>query len=128
MLLTSSSPKTELQYQKNSPYLTEVQPRSSRLIALATKDVAGDMSKELLSAEGKGKLLLIEYTEQRLKENKVGFFDTIKKQNSKTFAKLNKVPMAGKQSEKKLLKANRKLLQRLFNAASSGRSDKLLIS
>ena len=126
--MTSSSPKTELQYQKNSPYLTEVQPRSSRLIALATKDVAGDMSKELLSAEGKGKLLLIEYTEQRLKENKGGFFDTIKKQNSKTFATLNKVPMAGKQSEKKRLKANRKLLQRLCNAASSGRSDKLLIS
>ena len=35
------------------------QPVSSRLVALATKDVAGeDISKELLSAEGKGKLLL----------------------------------------------------------------------
>ena len=99
------------------------QPVSSRLVALATKDVAGeDISKELLSAEGKGKLLLIEYTEQRLKEKKVGFFYTIKKQNSKTFATLYKVPMAGKQSEKKLLKADRKLLQRLFNAACSGRS------
>ena len=30
--------------------------------------------------------------------------------------------MARKQSENKLLKADRKLLQRLFNAASSGRS------
>ena len=30
--------------------------------------------------------------------------------------------MAGKQREKKLLKADRKMLQRLFNAASSGRS------
>ena len=99
------------------------QPVSSRLVALATKDVAGeDISKDLLSAEGKGKLLLIKYTEQRLKEKKVGFFDTIKKQNSKTFATLYKVPMTGKQSEKKLLKADRKLLQRLFNAASSGRS------
>ena len=90
-------------------------------VALATKDVAGeDISKELLSAEGKGKLLLIEYTEQRLKEKKVEFFDTIKKQNSKTFATLYIVLMTGKQSEKKLLKADRKLLQHLFNAASSG--------
>ena len=39
------------------------QPVSSRLMALATKDVAGeDISKELSSAEVKGKFLLIECT------------------------------------------------------------------
>ena len=84
-------------------------PVYSRLIALATKDVAEeDISKELLSADadGQGKLLIKEYTEQRLKEKKVGFFDTIKTQNSKTFATVYKVPMAEKQSEKKLLKAD----------------------
>ena len=67
------------------------QPVSSRLVALATKDVAGeDISKELLSAEGKGKLLLTEYTEQRLKEKKVGFFDTIKKQIQKLLLRCTK--------------------------------------
>lgn len=101
----------------------EDQPEGSRLVSLATKDVAAeDISSELLTAEGKGKLLLTEYTEQRLKEKKVFFFYTIKKQNSKTFASLYKIPVTEKQSEKKLLKADRKLLQRLFNAASSGRS------
>ena len=57
-----------------------------------------------------------------MKEKKVGFFDTIKKLNSKTFAALYQMSTAGKLSEKKLLKADRRLLQRLFNAASSGRS------
>ena len=46
----------------------------SRLIALATKNIAReDISKELLSAEGQDKLLIKEYTEQRLKEKKVEF-------------------------------------------------------
>ena len=99
-------------------------PLASRLVALATKDVAvEDISNELLSAERKGKLLLTENTDQRLKEKKVGFFlYNQEKNNSKTFATLYKIPVAEKQSKKKLLKADRKLLQRLFNAASSGRS------
>ena len=88
---------------------------------MATKDVAVDkICNELLAAEDTGKSLLKDFTEQRLKEKTVGFFDTIKKQNSKTFATLYKIPVAEKVSEKKLLKAYRKLLQRLFNAASSG--------
>ena len=101
----------------------EDQPVVGRLVALVTKDVAfEDISNDLLTAEGKGKTLLTEYTEQRLKEKKIGFFDTIKKLNSKAFATMYKMTLSGKQSEKKILKADRKLLQRLFNAASSGRS------
>ena len=38
LLLTSSSPKTELQYQKNSPYLTEVQWDISDLPFVQNKD------------------------------------------------------------------------------------------
>ena len=115
-----TSMKTQISESEAS---SEDQPVASRLVALATKDVAvDDISKDLLSAEEKGKLLVTEFTEQRLKEKNVGFFDTIKKQNSKTFATLYKIPATEKQSEKKLLKADRKLLQRLFNAASSGRS------
>ena len=101
----------------------EDQPVTSRLVALATEDVAVDeICNELLAAEDKGKSLLKDFTEQHLKEKTVGFFDIIKKQNSKTFATLYKIPVAEKVSEKKLLKADRKLLQRLFNAASSGQS------
>ena len=37
-LLTSSSPKTELQYQKNLPYLTEVQWDISDLPFVQNKD------------------------------------------------------------------------------------------
>ena len=96
---------------------------TAKLIALATKDIAFDgISSDLLTAEEKGKSLHTEYTYMRLKENKVGFFNTIKIQNSKTFAALYKMSAADTHSEKKLLKADRKLLQRLFNAASSGRS------
>ena len=73
---------------------------------MATKDVAVDViCNELLAAEEKGKSLLKYFTEQRLKEKTVGFFDTIKKQNSKTFATLYKIPVAEKESEKKFLKA-----------------------
>ena len=87
---------------------------TGKLVALATKDVAFDeISNDYLTAEDKGKSLLTDYTQQRLKE---------KKPNSKTFAALYKMSTAGKLSENKLLKADRRLLQRLFNAASSGRS------
>ena len=78
------------------------------------------LAAKCLQLKEKEKSLLTEYTYQRLKENKVGLFDTIKKKKFQNIC--YKMSAADTHSEKKLLKADRKLLQRLFNAASSGRS------
>ena len=98
-------------------------PGESKLVALATKDVAfPDVAEALLSAEEKGRKVVIDNCQQRLVEKKTGFFEVMKKHNWKTFSSMYKASATGKQSENKLLKADRKLLQRLFNAANAGRS------
>ena len=58
---------------------------------------------------------------ERLIEDTVGFHDTMKKNRSKTFADLYKATVNTKQNVQKTIKADRKLLQRLLNAATGGR-------
>lgn len=95
----------------------------SKLVSIATKDVAGDeITKDLLSCENRGKTLVNEFTKKRLEDKAVDFFNPMKKNRSKTFAHLYKTTGPEKQCATKLIKADRKLLQRLFNAANSGRS------
>lgn len=97
--------------------------QSSNLIALATKDVAfRDIADNLLKAEERGIQTIIDFSKNRIKDQVVGFYEPIKKLKSKTFASMFKATVREKVSEQKVIKADRKLLQRLFNAASSGRS------
>ena len=52
----------------------------------------------------------------------MGFHDALRKHNSKTFADLYKTNISSKLNVQKTIKADRKLLQRLVNAVTSGRT------
>lgn len=58
----------------------------------------------------------------RLIEETVGFYETMKDYHSKTFVDLYKATVSTTQSVQKNIKADRKLLLRLFNATTGGRS------
>lgn len=101
-----------------SPEHKEVPP----LIALASRDVAAqDIQKELLCAERKGVTLVETFVRERLESKTVHFFAPIKKNNPKTFGTLYKCVTVSKTNEKKTLKADRRLMQQLFNASQAGR-------
>ena len=74
----------------------------------------------MLSAENRGRQLVSEHvTSWFIKEN-VQFIDSLKKNNSKTFKTMYQMTVPGKQNEQKVIKANRKLLQRLLTASMAG--------
>ena len=54
-------------------------------------------------------------------DKSVKFFDPIKKNNSKTFGTLDKTAVTNKEKVTKTLKADRKLIQQLFNASRAGK-------
>lgn len=92
------------------------------LVSLATKDIAtSEVVADLLTAKDRGKQCLMTNVKERLIEDTVGFHDTMKKNRSKTFADLYKATVNTKQNVQKTIKADRKLLQRLLNAATGGR-------
>ena len=93
------------------------------LVSLASKDSAPtDVVSDLLRAEERGKLHVITNVKQRLIEKTVGFYDELKKHRSKTFATLYKATVSTKHNVQKTVKADRKLLQRLLNAVTAGRT------
>lgn len=94
----------------------------NQLFSIASKDVATDeINNDLLTCERRGHALLEQFVKTRLKEKSIDFYAPIQKECSKTFAYLYKETVTDKQKTTKLLKADRKLMQRLFNAANSGR-------
>ena len=95
---------------------------SPKLVSLATKDVASDdKKKDLMETEAKGAEAVVQNVHQRLISREVGFFQPFKKMNLKTFAALYKVSVVSKQKGQ-IVKADRKLLERLLTAAHAGRS------
>ena len=93
------------------------------LVSLVTKDIAScDIVRDLLTAEDRGKQHLVNNVKQRLTENTVGFHEALRKHNSKTVADLYKTNISSKLNVQKTIKADRKLLQRLLNAVTSGRT------
>ena len=77
---------------------------------------------DLLTAEVRGKEQVITNVKQRLCEKTVGFHDALKKHNSKTFADLYKAMVSTKQNVQKTIKVDRKLLRRLLDAVTAGRT------
>ena len=74
----------------------------------------------MLSTENRGRQLVSEHvTSWFIKEN-VQFFDSLKKNNSKTFKTMYQMTVPGKQNEQKVIKADRKLLQHLLTASMAG--------
>ncbi|KAH3815503.1 hypothetical protein DPMN_144027 [Dreissena polymorpha] len=100
-----------------------VHEEENRLFPISSKDVATiDITDDLLTCESLGKTLLKEFAEKRLKEQNVEFYALIQKVQSKKCAYLYKQTVSEKQKVTKMFKADRKLMQRLFNAANSGRA------
>jgi len=60
-------------------------------------------------------------TKERLEEQSTDFFAPIKRNKSKTFASLYKSSTTKSTKRSKVLNADRKILQRLLNAANCGR-------
>ena len=95
---------------------------SPQLVSLATKDVASaEIVKDLMEAKTKSVEAIVQNVQERLILKKTGFFQPMKKKNSKTFAGIYQVSVGSKQKTQ-VIKADRKLLQRLLTAAHGGRS------
>jgi len=93
-----------------------------KLVALTTKDVATDeIQADILGAKSRGINRVLQDVKSRLVEKSESFFDPMKKQNSKTFANLYKFEIVTSPSERKVIKADRRLMQRLVNAQQCGR-------
>lgn len=101
----------------------ENDPSTLPLVSLATKDTApAEVVVDLQTAEDRGQKSVVLNVKQRLIEKSVQFHDPLKKHNSKTFGDLYKAKVITKQKEQKTIKADRKLLQRLLNSVSAGRT------
>ena len=97
----------------------QLQPQ---LISLSTKDVATDeIQKDLITAEERGKALICKYIKENLVDKSVSIYQSLTRNKSNTFSDLYKTPVTNKQNEKKVLKADKKLIQKLFNASVAGR-------
>ena len=97
------------------------------LISLATNDIATpEITKDVLSAYSRGVNMVKSNVSQRLVERSTPFFHPMTRNNTKTFATLYKINIVTKQKETKTIKADRKLIQQLFNASSAGRKVELL--
>ena len=93
-----------------------------QLISLATKDVAtSDIQKDLLTAKDRGIALVCDNVKQCLIDQSVPFFHPLKRNISKTFGTLYRANITNKNNDKKTLKADRRLIQQLFNASRAGR-------
>ena len=95
-----------------------------KLISIASKDVASEeVCNDLLTCENKGKVLVEEFIQKRINDKTVDLHSPLPRVKSRTFSSMYKDNPSkdSKSSSSKLLKADRKLLQRLFNAATAGR-------
>ena len=94
------------------------------LNCLSTKDIASQqVKKDLLTARKRGKDKLFEFISKDLYTSSLDFYKPIKKIKSLTFCSLYQASTSGSQatSEKKEIKADRKLFQQLLTAKDTGR-------
>ena len=119
--------KLEAQFRRFKAFTISDQddatPTITQLKSLTTNDIATEeIAADLLTADERGKDLVLKNVKERLVEKSVPFFDRQKRQKSRTFATLYETPVQdGKQKVTKTIKADRQLMQRLFNAAQAGR-------
>ena len=76
----------------------------------------------MLSAENRGRPLVLKHVNSWFVKKDVLFFDSLKKNNTET---MYQTKVQGKQDEQKVIKADRKLLQRLLTASMAGRQTKM---
>ena len=95
---------------------------SKQLVSIATNDVSTSViENDLLSAQTRGVSLVQSNVSKWFIKKETPFFDPLPKVKSQTFASLYKMTFAGKQNEKKTIKADRRLLQQLLTASLAGR-------
>lgn len=95
---------------------------TNHLVSIASKGaVMDDICNDLLTCESRGRAMVEDFTTARLQDKTTEFFALIKVM-PKTFTNLYKLMTSNKKQATKLIKADRKLLQRLCNSASSGHS------
>ena len=86
------------------------------LVSLATKYTAPcEVVSGHLTTEVRDMQAVITNVKKRLAKETTGFYDALKKHQSKTFADLYKVKVSTTQNVEKPIKADRKLLHRLLN-------------
>ena len=96
-------------------------PTVTQLESLSTNDIITEEIATDLTADERRKDVVLNVKE-RLVEKSVPFFDRQKRQKSKTFATLYETSLRDrKQKVTKTIKADRPLMQRLFNASQAGR-------
>ena len=119
--------KLEAQFRRFKVFTTFDQDNTplavTQLKSLTTNDIATEeIAADLLTANERGKDAVLKNVKERLVEKSVPFFHRQKKQKSKTFATLYETPVQDKkQKVTKTIKADRQLMQRLFNASQAGR-------
>ncbi len=119
--------KLEAQFRRFKVFATSDQedapPTATQLKSLTTNDIATeDIAADLRTAYERGKDVVLKNVKERLVETSVPFFDRQKRQKSKTFATLYETPVQDRnQKVTKTIKADRQLMQRLFNASQAGR-------
>ena len=97
-----------------------------QLTSIATNDVAtSEIQQDMLSAENRGRQLVLKHVNSWFVKKDVLFFDSLKKNNTKTLKTMYQTKVQGKQDEQKVIKADRKLLQRLLTASMAGRQVKM---
>ena len=79
----------------------------------------------MLSAKKMGIPSVLKHVNSWFVEKDVLFFDSLKKNNTKTLKTRYQTKVKGKQDEQKVIKADRKLLQRLLTASMAGRQIKI---
>ena len=64
-------------------------PNDSIVSLFSGVNATEDVQRDLLKAESIGKTKAQEFIDNRIRQNNVGFYDTIKKNKLKTFSSLN---------------------------------------
>ena len=96
-----------------------------QLTSIATNDVATtEIQQDMLSAENMGMQLVLKHVNSWFVKKDVLFFDSLKKNNTKTLKTMYQTKVQGKQDEQKVIKADRKLLQHL-TASMAGQHIKM---
>ena len=94
----------------------------TQLTSFSTNDVVtDDIQQDMSSALWRGQQLVVENIYKWLVRKDAPFFYLIKRNKSKTFATLYDTPVTLK-NEKKVINADRKLLQHLLTASLAGRN------
>ena len=89
-------------------------PSDSIVSLFSGLNATEDVQRDLLKAEFIGKTKAQEFIDNLMKQNNVGFYDTIKKKKLKTFLSLNVAQTLSVEGNEVIIRADRSLFGRLL--------------